>query len=413
MHRIDTPTAQADKFGPGKNGFTNGDPATGRRATDLNSDMWDAVQEEICAVVEKSGLVLNKDQHDQLYQAIVKIITSKIPDALLKKNNLSDLVDKALARANLQLKTAAVADVQTSKDDITAGRVLVNGGALALRTVLAGAGRPLNDFNGLPANSVSFGYDNATNTPGFTGSVLDYAGSSGNYRVQLAAQYNGNGNRIAFRTRNGDAAGAWNPWGELYHTRNKPTASDVDAVSATNGGTFQKEVGFNGGLWVRSKTGMYSGDDAAGYTSNNMLLKSWYGIGFYCTLTDANKKETGLTGYINTRTGRLEMKEQIIPGSYTNFDARYYTKTLANSTFQPKGNYTPAGQAYTKAESNARYVQDIRLGTEVSVPIPYNGRLPAGYVCVASSSNQGEPGNIYGCPLQKNVNGTWYTVKKI
>ncbi|EKQ2696034.1 phage tail protein, partial [Salmonella enterica] len=31
MHRIDTPTAQKDKFGHGKNGFTNGDPATGRR----------------------------------------------------------------------------------------------------------------------------------------------------------------------------------------------------------------------------------------------------------------------------------------------------------------------------------------------------------------------------------------------
>ncbi|MBJ2592320.1 phage tail protein, partial [Salmonella enterica subsp. enterica serovar Hadar] len=25
MHRIDTPTAQKDKFGQGKNGFTNGD----------------------------------------------------------------------------------------------------------------------------------------------------------------------------------------------------------------------------------------------------------------------------------------------------------------------------------------------------------------------------------------------------
>lgn len=87
--------------------------------------------------------------------------------------------------------------------------------------------------------------------------------------------------------------------------------------------------------------------------------------------------------------------------------------TYLARTYQPKGNYTPAGQAYTKAESNTRYVQDIRLGTEVTVPIPYNGRLPAGYVCVASSSNQGEPGNIYGCPLQKNVNGTWYTVKKI
>lgn len=103
MHRIDTPTAQADKFGPGKNGFTNGDPATGRRATDLNSDMWDAVQEEICTAIESAGLALEKTKHDQLYQAIVKIITSKIPDALLKNNNLSDVVDKVLARANLEL----------------------------------------------------------------------------------------------------------------------------------------------------------------------------------------------------------------------------------------------------------------------------------------------------------------------
>lgn len=31
MHRIDTPTAQKDKFGAGKNGFTAGNPQTGTR----------------------------------------------------------------------------------------------------------------------------------------------------------------------------------------------------------------------------------------------------------------------------------------------------------------------------------------------------------------------------------------------
>lgn len=144
MHRIDTPTAQADKFGQGKNGFTNGDPATGRRATDLNSDMWDAVQEEICTAIESAGLTLDKTKHDQLYQAIVKIITSKIPDALLRNNNLSDVVDKALARANLELGNAAIKNVQQSKDDTTAGRVLVNGGALALRSVSASGGGGLH-----------------------------------------------------------------------------------------------------------------------------------------------------------------------------------------------------------------------------------------------------------------------------
>lgn len=113
MHRIDTPTAQADKFGQGKNGFTNGDPATGRRATDLNSDMWDAVQEEICTAIESAGLTLDKTKHDQLYQAIVKIITSKIPDALLRNNNLSDVVNKALARENLELGSIAT----KSKDE--------------------------------------------------------------------------------------------------------------------------------------------------------------------------------------------------------------------------------------------------------------------------------------------------------
>lgn len=121
MHRIDTPTAQVDKFGQGKNGFTNGDPATGRRATDLNSDMWDAVQEEICTAIESAGLTLDKTKHDQLYQAIVKIITSKIPDALLRNNNLSDVVDKALARANLELGDSAVCNIGTTAKTVAAG----------------------------------------------------------------------------------------------------------------------------------------------------------------------------------------------------------------------------------------------------------------------------------------------------
>ena len=33
MHRIDTKTAQKDKFGAGKNGFTRGNPQTGTPAT--------------------------------------------------------------------------------------------------------------------------------------------------------------------------------------------------------------------------------------------------------------------------------------------------------------------------------------------------------------------------------------------
>ncbi|MCP2005018.1 UNVERIFIED_ORG: phage-related tail fiber protein [Buttiauxella agrestis ATCC 33320] len=45
---------------------------------------------------------------------------------------------------------------------------------------------------------------------------------------------------------------------------------------------------------------------------------------------------------------------QIVPGNYANFDLKY----------QPKGSYTPAGEAYTKAQSDARYgiVNGLRRG---------------------------------------------------
>lgn len=66
MHRIDTKTAQKDKFGAGKNGFTRGNPQTGTPATDLDDDYFDMLQEELCSVVEASGASLEKGRHDQL-----------------------------------------------------------------------------------------------------------------------------------------------------------------------------------------------------------------------------------------------------------------------------------------------------------------------------------------------------------
>lgn len=117
--------------------------------------------------------------------------------------------------------------------------------------------------------------------------------------------------------------GSWSAWSKQYDTTNKPSADDVDSVSASNGGTFRKLVSFSEGLEVRSRTGITSGSDAASFDSANMILKSWYGIGFYSTLLDSVGKETGMTGYINTRNGLLQMKGQIIPGDYGNFDGRF------------------------------------------------------------------------------------------
>ncbi|CAM6756624.1 TPA: hypothetical protein JLD06_002859 [Escherichia coli] len=77
MHRIDTKTAQKDKFGAGKNGFTRGNPQTGTPATDLDDDYFDMLQEELCSVVEASGASLEKGQHDQLLTALRALLLSR------------------------------------------------------------------------------------------------------------------------------------------------------------------------------------------------------------------------------------------------------------------------------------------------------------------------------------------------
>ncbi len=40
------------------------------------------------------------------------------------------------------------------------------------------------------------------------------------------------------------------------------------------------------------------------------MLKSWYGIGFFNTCTTSGLK--GVTGYINTRSGDLQMKGRVM-----------------------------------------------------------------------------------------------------
>ncbi|GDA77158.1 phage tail fiber [Escherichia coli] len=135
MHRIDTLTAVKDKFGPGKNGFTDGNIRTGRLATWLNSAMWDAIQEELCGVIEKAGIELNKEEHDQLYKAILLLVGGAInEEALLIKNNLSDVEDRDKAVENLGLKpTVDKAKNAVQRDGDTMSGELKIRGVNALR----------------------------------------------------------------------------------------------------------------------------------------------------------------------------------------------------------------------------------------------------------------------------------------
>ncbi|OJC57817.1 hypothetical protein AXW37_10115 [Yersinia ruckeri] len=116
MHRIDTPTAQVDKFGAGKNGFTRGNPQTGVPTTALDDDYFDSVQEELAGVIEGAGIVLNKANRAQLLAALKKLF-------LQSGNNLSEIKNAGQAAvaqtlANLGLGDAAKRTVGTGTTQI-------------------------------------------------------------------------------------------------------------------------------------------------------------------------------------------------------------------------------------------------------------------------------------------------------
>jgi len=73
MDRIDDPTAEADKFGAGKDGFTEGDPGL-VDPTAVSAAWLDGVQEEIVAVIEDAGLTPSNASLAQLLAAL-KIFT--------------------------------------------------------------------------------------------------------------------------------------------------------------------------------------------------------------------------------------------------------------------------------------------------------------------------------------------------
>ncbi|EOZ4189565.1 hypothetical protein ACQLR8_002469 [Escherichia coli] len=114
MHRIDTKTAQKDKFGAGKNGFARGNPQTGTPATDLDDDYFDMLQEELCSVVEASGASLEKARHDQLLTALRALLLSR-------KNPFGDIKSDGTVKTaleNLGLGEAAKRNVGNEQNQI-------------------------------------------------------------------------------------------------------------------------------------------------------------------------------------------------------------------------------------------------------------------------------------------------------
>jgi hypothetical protein len=413
---------------------------------------------------------------------------ARIVNALQKGNNLADVTNSTAARSNLGLGTAATAAVQTSKDDTTPGRVLVNGSAIAIRAVKAlagGTGNDVSDTNSLPTNSASFVYSSALNAPGLTGTLLDVAGLNGSYNMQITAAYSGPGNIIKFRTYNGDAAKSWNPWYSLYHTGNKPTAADINAFP-TSASTLNVNLNTLGNY---ASQGIYYQTTSANATAANnypileagtlVVTPSAYGCQQeYTSFLKGRKFQRGLAGAWNGKDGpwlpwveyfgtnliptaaqtgalpdtggvvtgkvvftensnviNLRMKNAgnalyILASDSVN-NSRWYVGNGGAGTDLSIHNYIAATQIIigsvvsinkqlnvtgtinptSYSNFDARYIRDVRLGTEASAVLgnPNPFRAPAGCTMTGWYTEGQNPGGdtIYYKPLQKNLNGTW------
>lgn len=76
MQRIQGSTVEADKFGAGKPGFSEGNAETQRPATIVSAQFLDALQEEIVRAIEQSGQVPDAANLNQLAQAIAQAAAS-------------------------------------------------------------------------------------------------------------------------------------------------------------------------------------------------------------------------------------------------------------------------------------------------------------------------------------------------
>lgn len=74
MQRIATSNAVADMFGPGKYGFGAGNPAAGVRPTYFSADWCNQVQEEICALPEVLGIVIDGSSRNMLATAVLMLV---------------------------------------------------------------------------------------------------------------------------------------------------------------------------------------------------------------------------------------------------------------------------------------------------------------------------------------------------
>lgn len=132
MHRIDS-------NGAVDGAFQEGDPASGQKATQLDADWFNAVQEALCILIERAGIELLKGDNDQLYDAVVALVAGVVGDGGGAVATTRQIITAGLASGGGDLTSdrtitvpkATSAQVLAGTDDATAITPLALAGAAA------------------------------------------------------------------------------------------------------------------------------------------------------------------------------------------------------------------------------------------------------------------------------------------
>lgn len=401
MHRIDTPTAQKDKWGAGKNGYTDGDPTTGVKATALNAAIFDSLQEEICNAIEKSGMVLDPNDNTQLYK-VLSAISTAIGDYLAIDKNLSEIKDNGSAaqsstRSNIGCGTAATHDVTTSTSDTTPGRVLkvrdfgqgsTDGNDLldsifditCERTYAALGIGSETPTEGMP--------DNSGNTR-FTACALNvYKNVYWVFLISSKQSYSGML----------DTSGKTISWNQFYNTDFKPTAADTNAIyqssapltvdlntlDGTKSGRYYQSVNANattafhypvanaGTLDVYKNGAVEARGCVQEYRtySTNKLFRRWYNL--------QPNSSWGWSDWIEEyNTGNMDIADYLLISS-------------ANSTYQKINTASRTANGWKK-DTNTGIIEQwgSTTGTPTSSAIPFPIAYPSAcYTVVGNDRGQ-------------------------
>ena len=190
-----------------------------------------------------------RDQNNGVWTAW-RQMTASDTSALKIANNLSDLADVSAARDNLGLGTAAVADVQTSTSDATAGRVLLNGAF----GIGIGSPRTVGDYNTYKDPGKYCLLNGSTNGPVGALCLLDvttgtWGSDTYRYLVQQATVADGpNSGRVYIRT-SGNSGNSWSAWREILSANSRMISGTSWDLITEPGFYFGNAANVTDGPW--------------------------------------------------------------------------------------------------------------------------------------------------------------------